>query len=102
MIKKLRQLVLKKVNFSLRKNLNGRCFRIPMLAGLGGAMRRHHEPWMLENLIQIAGEAGGASREPGIETSTKGRSAPPAPKYLYCPFVLVFGGRSLCTYRRRT
>ena len=62
MIKKLRQLVLKKVNFRLRKNLNGRCFRIPMLAGLGGAMRRHHEPWMLENLIQIAGEAGGSER----------------------------------------
>lgn len=66
MIKKLRQLVLKKVNFSLRKNLNGRCFRIPMLAGLGGAMRRHHEPWMLENLIQIAGEAGGAFVDVGV------------------------------------
>ena len=37
-----------------------------MLGGLGGAMRRHHEPWMLENLIQIEKEADGCFVDVGV------------------------------------
>ena len=66
MIRRLRQLLLKRINFSLRKSLNGKSFRIPMVAGLGGAMRRHHEPWMLQNLVQIAGQAEGAFVDVGV------------------------------------
>ena len=66
MIRRLRQLLLKRINFSLRKSLNGKSFRIPMVAGLGGAMRRHHEPWMLQNLVQIAEQAEGAFVDVGV------------------------------------
>lgn len=37
-----------------------------MVAGLGGAMRRHHEPWMLQNLVQIAGQTEGAFVDVGV------------------------------------
>jgi len=66
MMRRLRQLLLKRINFSLRKTLNGRSFRIPMVAGLGGAMRRHHEPWMLQNLVQIARHAEGTFVDVGV------------------------------------
>ena len=66
MIRRLRQLLLKRINFSLRKSLNGKSFRIPMVAGLGGAMRRHHEPWMLQNLVEIAGQAEGTFVDVGV------------------------------------
>ncbi len=66
MIRALKRAVARRLNFTLGKTLNGRCFRIPMLGGLGGAMRRHHEPWMLENLIQIEKEADGCFVDVGV------------------------------------
>lgn len=66
MIRALKRAVARRLNFTLGKTLNGRRFRIPMLGGLGGAMRRHHEPWMLENLIQIEKEADGCFVDVGV------------------------------------
>ena len=66
MIRTLKRAVARRLNFTLGKTLNGRRFRIPMLGGLGGAMRRHHEPWMLENLIQIEKEADGCFVDVGV------------------------------------
>ena len=66
MIRALKRMVARRLNFTLGKTLNGRSFRIPMLGGLGGAMRRHHEPWMLQNLIQIESESEGCFVDVGV------------------------------------
>ena len=66
MIRTLKRAVARRLNFTLGKTLNGRRFRIPMLGGLGGAMRRHHEPWMLQNLIQIESESDGCFVDVGV------------------------------------
>ncbi|MCP4828081.1 MAG: hypothetical protein GY889_04320, partial [Proteobacteria bacterium] len=64
--RKLKRGLARRLNFTLGKTLNGRSFRIPMLGGLGGAMRRHHEPWMLQNLIQIESESEGCFVDVGV------------------------------------
>lgn len=64
--RKLKRGLARRLNFTLGKTLNGRRFRIPMLGGLGGAMRRHHEPWMLQNLIQIESESDGCFVDVGV------------------------------------
>ena len=58
MIRALKRTVARRLNFTLGKTLNGRSFRIPM--------RRHHEPWMLQNLIQIERESEGCFVDVGV------------------------------------
>lgn len=65
-MKKLIQAAMRRTNFNLRKNLNGTRFRVPILGGLGKAMRRHHEPWMVDLLVDLEKHAGGVFVDVGV------------------------------------
>lgn len=66
MMRKLKKMIARRLNFTLSKTLNGKSFRIPILGGLGGAMRRHHEPWMLKTLIDVEKHADGCFVDVGV------------------------------------
>ncbi|MEO1835445.1 MAG: FkbM family methyltransferase [Akkermansiaceae bacterium] len=66
MMRKLKRAVARRVNFTLTKTLNGKRFRVPILGGLGAAMRHRHEPWMLQNLIEVEKHADGCFVDVGV------------------------------------
>jgi FkbM family methyltransferase len=66
MMRKLKRAVARRLNFTLTKTLNGKRFRVPILGGLGAAMRHRHEPWMLQNLIEVEKHADGCFVDVGV------------------------------------
>ncbi len=66
MMRKLKRAVARRLNFTLTKTLNGKRFRVPILGGLGAAMRHPHEPWMLQNLIEVEKHADGCFVDVGV------------------------------------
>lgn len=66
MMRKLKRAVARRLNFTLTKTLNGKRFRVPILGGLGAAMRHPHEPWMLQNLIEVEKYADGCFVDVGV------------------------------------
>ncbi|MFP6898341.1 MAG: FkbM family methyltransferase [Roseibacillus sp.] len=66
MMRKLKRAVARRLNFTLTKTLNGKRFRVPILGGLGAAMRHSHEPWMLQNLIEVEKHADGCFVDVGV------------------------------------
>ena len=66
MMRKLKRAVARRLNFTLTKTLNGKRFRVHILGGLGAAMRHPHEPWMLQNLIEVEKYADGCFVDVGV------------------------------------
>ena len=66
MIRKLKKAVGSRFNFALKKKINGRTFRIPIVGGLGGAMRHEYEPWMLKMLREIEPACEGSFLDVGV------------------------------------
>ncbi|MAT46955.1 MAG: hypothetical protein CMO35_05930 [Verrucomicrobiaceae bacterium] len=66
MIRKIKKALGSRFNFALRKQINGRAFRIPIVGGLGGPMRHDYEPWMLKTLQEIEPVCEGSFLDVGV------------------------------------
>jgi len=65
-LRKLKLAAARRVNFTVRKQLNGTRYKLPILGGIGARMRQDYEPWMVQTLIDLERSTTGCLVDVGM------------------------------------